>query len=279
LAAIYSEAFYVEIRGGRRFCILHRPKSRSLPRGAVVHVHAFAEEMNKSRRMVALAARALAANGWAVLLFDLDGCGDSSGEFTEATWSGWIEDALFARQWARDRVGEPCWLWGLRAGCLIAAEASAQSGGGTPLLLWQPVLSGRSHLTQFLRLKLANEALGQGEDRTGVKTLRTRLADGASVEIAGYALGPVLAAGLEQAELPLDRQLARVIWCEISSEPEPRLAPASQARVEGLRARGVDVSVVSGRGPLFWQTVEIAEVPTLVEATVGALENPSASAS
>ena len=37
------------------------------PRGAVVYVHPFAEELNKSRRMAALQARAMAAAGYAVV--------------------------------------------------------------------------------------------------------------------------------------------------------------------------------------------------------------------
>ena len=277
-AVVRSETFYAEVRGGRRFCILHQPDVGAVPRGVVVHVHAFAEEMNKSRRMVALAARALAASGRAVLLLDLDGCGDSSGEFGEATWSGWTEDVEFAQRWATERFGGACWLWGLRAGCLIVAEASARLGGRAPLLLWQPVLSGRLHLTQFLRLKLANEALGGAEERTGVSAVRARLAQGASVEIAGYMLGPLLATGLEQAELSLESQLAPVVWREVSAEAGPRLASASRVRVDSLRARGVAVDAAAVSGAPFWQTIEIAEAPMLVETTVAALEAADACA-
>ena len=242
----------------------------------MLHVHAFAEEMNKSRRMVALAARALAARGWSVLLIDLGGCGDSSGDFGEATWNGWIEDLLFAERWITEHIGGTCWLWGLRAGCLVAAEACGRLGGRSPLLLWQPVLSGRLHLTQFLRLKLASEALRQADERTGLKTLRTRLAEGTSCEIAGYMLNPSLGAGLEQAELHLDSQVAPVVWCELSADVEPTLAPASRVRLEALRGRSVTVDATVVRGPPFWQTAEIAEAPALVEATVGALERQDA---
>ncbi len=228
--------------------------------------------MNKSRRMVALAARALAASGWAVLLLDLDGCGDSCGDFGAATWSGWTDDVLFAHRWANERFGGQCWLWGLRAGCLVATEANARLGGRAPLLLWQPVLSGRLHLTQFLRLKLAYEVLGESNQRTGIKALRTRLSEGTPVEIAGYVLNPLLAAGLDHAELRTEPQLAPVVWREVGAEAEPRLAPASQAQIDGLRARGVAVDAVALSGPLFWQTVEIAESLTLVQSTVAALE-------
>ena len=69
-------------RAGQRFCVFH--PAQGVPRGAVVHVPALFEEMNKSRRMVALQARTLAAAGFAVLRIDLHGCGDSSGELA---WS------------------------------------------------------------------------------------------------------------------------------------------------------------------------------------------------
>jgi uncharacterized protein len=271
LVAVRSEVFYADVRGGRRFCIFHQPGPAVASRGAVLYAHAFAEEMNKSRRTVAVAARALAASGWSVLLVDLEGCGDSSGEFGEATWHGWVDDLLCAERWLADRAGGMCWLWGLRAGCLVAAEAGARLGGRYPLLLWQPVLSGRLHLTQFLRLKLAGEAIGQSEERTGVKALRARLAEGTRLEIAGYTLNPSLAAALESADLSLDCQAAPVVWCEIGTEAEPGLAPGSQVRVDGLRARGVGVDVVAISGPPFWHTVEIAEAPALVAATTRAL--------
>ena len=78
------EAFFLAAdngRAGQRLCIHHPPRRGEPARGAVLHLHAFAEEMNKSRRMVALQARALAEAGFAVLQIDLHGCGDSGGDF------------------------------------------------------------------------------------------------------------------------------------------------------------------------------------------------------
>ena len=62
------------------------------PRGRLLYLHPFAEEMNKSRRMAALACRALAAAGFAVLQIDLRGCGDSSADFGDASWADWQAD-------------------------------------------------------------------------------------------------------------------------------------------------------------------------------------------
>ncbi|MCK7493610.1 MAG: alpha/beta hydrolase [Comamonadaceae bacterium] len=76
--------------------------------------------MNKSRRMAALQSRALAAAGFAVLRVDLLGCGDSAGDFGDATWPRWVDDVVAAARWLRrqhpDAADAPLWLWGLRAG-------------------------------------------------------------------------------------------------------------------------------------------------------------------
>jgi uncharacterized protein len=272
LSGVCVKAFYADVRGGRRFCILHEPGTRSVRGGALVHVHAFAEEMNKSRRMVALAARVLAENGWAVLLMDLAGCGDSSGDFRDATWRGWVDDTLFAYDWLGTRFGGACWLWGSRAGCLIAAAAGVRLSGQVPLLFWQPVLAGRPHVAQFLRLKLASEALSQADERTDMQKLRSRLIKGECVEIGGYSLNPQLAEGLDRAELLLKRQQASVICLEVVSEDGIGLAPATRAHVEGLRARGVRIDAGTVIGPPFWRTVETAESPALAAATVAFLD-------
>ncbi len=70
------------------------------------------------------------------------------------------------------------------------------------LLFWQPVLSGKQFLQQFLRLKVAAQILGSAEAaRVDTRELRERLLRGDSVEVAGYELSPALAAGLEAADL------------------------------------------------------------------------------
>ena len=84
------EAFFLPgAAHGGRFCLLTRAAA---PVGTLVFVHAFAEEMSKSRRMVALAARAFAERGWNVLQVDLSGCGDSGGELADVSWATWIDD-------------------------------------------------------------------------------------------------------------------------------------------------------------------------------------------
>src|SRR5436190_21776504 len=91
--------------------------------GAMLYLHPFAEEMNKSRRMAAMQARALAAAGWTVLQLDLFGCGDSEGEFGSASWTQWLDDAAAAIEWLDADTGSTPALWGVRTGCLLTVQA------------------------------------------------------------------------------------------------------------------------------------------------------------
>lgn len=262
------EAFFLPASPGQRLCIHHPPTAPV--RGVVLYVPPWAEEMNKSRRMAALQSRALAAAGYAVLQLDLHGCGDSSGEFADATWQGWLLDIQTAAQWLQQRHPAPLWLWGLRTGALLATQAAAQLPGPCHLLLWQPVLSGKQVLQQFLRL-LAAANLQQGDAKTTLAHARAELAAGRCVEVAGYALPPALAQGLEAATLELPARTGQVVWLELSTREPATLQPASQPRLEAWRAAGQTVHAQALEGPAFWQTQEIEDAPALVAATTAAL--------
>ena len=267
--------------GGQRFCLYH-PPARTPAQGLVLYVHPFAEEMNKSRRMAALQSRAFADAGYAVLQIDLLGCGDSSGDFGDATWTAWTEDIVHGCQTLRrmaetpgGQTAAPLWLWGLRAGCLLAVEAAAQVGGPVNLLLWQPPASGKPLLQQFLRLKMAGDLLG-GQAKGRTETLRQQLADGNSVEIAGYTLASALAMGLDGAKLEsrssaLAQTIKRVEWIELSTREEASLSPASAHPIAQWRNVGTLVRSQVVNGPAFWQTTEIEEAPSLLPISVEAI--------
>ena len=263
------DAFFLPAENGQRLCLLRRPELALPARGSVVYVHPFAEEMNKSRRMAALQARALAEAGYWVLQVDLRGCGDSSGDFGDAAWSDWVDDVAMACGWIREQTGAPLWLWGLRTGCLLASEASRRVGA-TGLLLWQPVLSGKQFLQQFLRLRIAGDML-TGDSKGAMDRMRQQLAVGESVEVGGYKLSSGLANGLGKAELSLPDGITRVEWLELSGKPESELSPAAAMRLDQWKLPGRMLNAQVVCGPAFWQTAEIEECPALIEASVSAI--------
>ena len=266
------QAFFLDAgpaRPGSRFCLHHAP-ARMPAAGAIVQVHAFAEEMNKSRRMCALQARALAQAGFDVLQFDLLGCGDSSGDFGDATWDDWLDDVVLAAAWLRERTDAPLWLWGVRAGALIAAEAATRLAEPCNFLFWQAAASGKLVLQQFLRLKAA-ATLGDGQAKSILDDTRGKLAQGQAVEIAGYALNPRLAAGLQGAALQPPARAGVAVWLEVSSRETPSLLPAGVEAIRRWREAGHDVRASAVRGPMFWQSVETETAPALLEACTAAM--------
>ena len=275
------EAAYVNLHGGAqgsRLCLWHAP-ALAAPRALLVYVHPFAEEMNKSRRMAALQARAFAAAGHAVLQVDLLGCGDSPGDFSDATWAAWVNDVVGACEYARarhaaawpDAAPPPLWLWGLRAGCLLAAEAAARLDGACNLLFWQPTLQGKSVLQQFLRLHTAGVLLGKSAGQAA-ESPRQALAAGQTVDVAGYRVCPALASGLEAAKLLPPPRAGRLEWIEIATDADGSLSPAAAAALPGWTQAGWIGRQRSVAGPQFWQTTEVEVAPELVAATLLTLE-------
>lgn len=271
----FQEAFFLPrepVGQGQRYCLLHRPAPGLTLRGAIVYVHPWCEEMNKSRRMAALQARALAEQGWAVLQVDLLGCGDSSGDFGDASWGAWIDDLIAAAQWLHARFDAPLWFWGLRAGCLLAIEAANQLEGSANLLFWQPVLNGKTLLQQFLMLRLAG-LMQDGKAQGVIQGLRNELAAGQAIEVAGYVLAPALADGLAAASLRPPRQGGRAIWFEVMPQlgntPSPALVQAQKVWSEA----GTTVQLATVAGPQFWQTTEIEDAAELIGATLEKLVN------
>lgn len=272
----FDAFFLTTADGGRRLCLYH-PAAGATPLGAVLYVHPFAEEMNKCRRMAALQARQFAAAGYAVLQIDLLGCGDSSGDFGDASWHTWIDDVVQGAQWLAVRVAAPLLLWGLRSGCLLAAAAARRIEQPCSFLFWQPTLSGKTVLQQFLRLKVAGDMLGGGA-RGSIDALRQTLAAGAAVEIAGYLLSPALAAGLEQATLVPPPRAGRLEWLEVSTNAESALSPGFERAVVPWRQIGCEVRGEVLQGPAFWQTTEVEEAPALLAASLAALQRGAAAA-
>jgi uncharacterized protein len=258
--------------GGQRLHLHHTPPEGIPLKGALLYVHPWAEEMNKSRRMAALASRALAAEGWAVLQLDLLGCGDSSGDFGDASWQAWVDDVTRAAHWLQSRhPGAPLWLWGLRAGALLATSAAPRIGGPLNLLFWQPAQQGKALLQQFLRLKAAAQ-LADGGGKAILEAARAAMAAGQPVEVAGYLLPAALAQGMEAATLtPPAIAPGRLIWLEVSTHAEPTVTPAALAAWPRWQAAGWQLEGQSVPGPAFWQTTEIEDAPSLLAVTSAAL--------
>lgn len=269
-ADIPAEPFFLKAGSGQRFCLYHPPFPGKKHVGSFIYVHPFAEELNRSRRMAALQARAFAALGFGVLQIDLLGCGDSSGDFSDAQWSRWKDDLASAWNWLEKHAAVPIGLWGLRLGALLALDFSKESRNAVDkLVLWQPVVNGEVFLTQFLRMRMASEMLlGSNNKLVGTQEMRKMLAAGETIEVAGYELAPDLAASIDTLNLAdLGLPNTPIHWFEMVPEPGHPLPGAAARVMEGWRQQGVNLQTHPVPGGPFWASQEITESPALLSAT------------
>jgi exosortase A-associated hydrolase 2 len=191
-----EEAFFFEHEGSKLFAILHVPDPgdpRSVPRQSkgVVFCHPFAEEKALSHRVMVDFARFLCSNGYHVLRFDYRGCGDSEGDFEQATVTSRLSDIERAMGVFGERTGvtEPL-LFGLRFGGTLAAMVAEANSRVHGMILWEPVVQVRIYLLQFLRMQVMAEKFREGKVRMTRDELLKELKEGRCVDVLGFMLGP-----------------------------------------------------------------------------------------
>jgi len=259
-------AFFLEGLAGSLFCTGTLHTQGREQRRKVLIVPPFAEEMNKSRHVLAALSDALGKLGHDVLMTDFFGTGDSQGDFSEATLDIWRSDLDVTIE--RLAPQENLALIGLRAGALLAADA-VQRHQVKSLTLLHPMVDGRQQLTQMLRLRLAGGLMGGGEKETAAQ-LRQRLGQGECLEIAGYRLSGQLAGDLETLALKNIAPLGveQVNWIELAAGPDRPLMPASQGVIDAWGAADSEINHTVIVCDQFWATQEIVRCPGIVDAAM-----------
>jgi exosortase A-associated hydrolase 2 len=160
-----------------------------------------------------------------------------------------------ASRWLQERGGERVILWGLRLGALLAVDFAAYSQATyEKIVLWQPVLSGESMLNQFLHMNWsAEDGNASMQGRIGTREQRKHLADGESIEVAGYRLAAELVWAIDRLNLamPATPLPAPIHWTEFVSSKQS-LDGASLSVIEGWKGTGVSVSADIVAGAPFW---------------------------
>jgi uncharacterized protein len=196
-AAAVETPFFFERTDAQLFGLLHSPVG-AVSNTAFVMSHPFGEEKLWSHRVFVSVARALAQRGHAVLRFDYEGAGDSSGSSATTSLASHLADlsaafdTLLARQPSVQRVG----LIGLRLGASIAALFAESAGraqlADAPLVLWDPVIDGDSYFQEVLRSNLSTQLSVYGKVREDREALSARIRAGGSVNVDGYEIGRAL---------------------------------------------------------------------------------------
>ncbi len=225
--------------------------------------------MNRTRQTVRLLCGAAMQQGMAVIYPDLHGTGDSAGDFGDARWEQWLGDLETAAAWLQERGCTAIVVLGIRAGALLAWELLRR--GRFPvhsLVFWQPVLSGKSVVTDMLRMRIA--AAGEPGSGETVAGLRQQAGAGAPLEAAGYRLAPELVQALDASSIDAVSGMVMppIHWLEIVSEDAGPTRQAVLDTIARLRGQGARIELLRQPDPPFWATQEITVGQGTVAATV-----------
>ena len=177
------------------FGCYHEPRSGpQRPCGVILCPPVAYEYINSHRAYRQLAVR-LSQVGFPVLLFDLYGSGDSSGDDELEGIPPHLSDISTAIDEMRRRSGlaKVC-LVGLRLGGTLSMMVGAERGDVEGLVLWDPVVDGRVYIREMTTVH--QDLLGHSFSRPKLGTT-----NGTALEILGFALAHSLVADLETIDL------------------------------------------------------------------------------
>ena len=272
--SLSPHVFYLSAPSGRLFTLFRPPLASAAKRNRlVILVAPFGEEMNASRRAYSVLSQNLAASGIASLMFDFYGCGDSEGEFADASWQTWLQDLRSIVVYARQQWPEQTLQFlGLRSAALLIAEHIGNEGADNieRVVLWQPLLHGSEQVDQFLRLRLAANILqAQSAQRETTQTLREIARLQGRVEVAGYELSATLIDALDQRQwlslLQAARQCPPLTWLELGAHTE--LSGLRAQTAQGLRQHGIALECQHVVCKRFWAIADAPLPLALLERT------------
>jgi pimeloyl-ACP methyl ester carboxylesterase len=246
---------------GRTVAVLSRPVGPLRPVGWVI-CHSFGLEQIKLHRLEVVAARHLAAAGFPVLRFFVQGYGDSERRAQAVEFAWHLDGAIDAVSLVADMGGiEGVGLLGVRFGAIVAALAAERTDAAM-LGLWQPFATGSEFLRDFAQTALFERMLDQDVEGT------TPAAAGPPVgfregfrsegwkDLNGFRLSRRALDDISAIDLSRDLRTfhgsALVVGVSRSGAP-PRAAAEVAAHIRSIGARCVDASVKDDAAPMLGQ--------------------------
>jgi alpha/beta superfamily hydrolase len=199
-----DSAFFFEHSGHRLYAYLHVPTVAAKKTGCVL-VHPLMEERQDAHPVLRDLAEAMADQGFPTLRVDLYGCGDSSGEWEEATIEAWLHNIVGAAEQLRQRMGvESIVLAGLRFGATLAAMASNVTDARAVVMV-QPIVRGGGYIKDLLLASVTSDMVLHRKAGTTRERLIEDLESGRTVNLFGYHFTPTQFRAIKDIDLVRDR--------------------------------------------------------------------------
>tara|TARA_R100000005_G_scaffold87841_1_gene57281 strand:+ start:6944 stop:7735 length:792 start_codon:yes stop_codon:yes gene_type:complete len=239
------------------------------PGKAILCLPPLFEEMNLSRAVIAKQAQYFAAHGFPTCVMDYYGTGDSEGNIEDANASAWLEDVVASGVWLKQQGATEIILWGVRFGGLMLLHFQKTLHRKLPILrqlVWKPVTEGKLYTNQLLRVKHANTLLRGSNEKVN---WRQRIAEGDTVEVAGYIMNEYLLSSIENLTSTSTTQpQTHIGWMELGAHT---ITPAAERVVSSWDDNLYQLDTLAT--PLFWHTPETFTVPALYPHSLAILEN------
>lgn len=209
------EPFYFDSHGHALFGCCHAPAGGVGRDCAVLLCYPLGHEYLQFHRSYRQLARHLTASGFAVLRFDYFGCGDSAGDDGQGGIDCWLHNIKAARAELRSKAGcgRIC-LVGARLGATLAMLAVSQHGGGDAMVLWDPVISGKTYLEEMFAAH--REMLRRCHVR-----VKERPSDETMIELLGFSYRRSFLRELEAVDLLAVQKCGARRALLIQSQEEP----------------------------------------------------------
>ena len=241
--------------------MLHLPEGARRDIG-VVFCDAFEDERRTTCLAMTRLAREVAARGFAALRFDYWGCGDSPGDFADATVSTRLADIRSASAFLRAEAGvRKLCLLGLRFGATLASQAAEGTADCAALVLIQPEPDGKAYVDSLIKRKLVRGMItrAQGGEQVG--------GAGADViDLDGYALTQRTVKEMRECIIAPGRVAFRgpVLVVQISFNESIR--PEARAVCAAYEGAGAKVDVRALVMPPLWSRIDVTATEALNEA-------------
>ena len=255
---------------GRLFLSLQHNSARKTAAacaGAVVILPPFADEMNKSRHLLANLMRQLAANGYDSFLLDNYGTGDSEGDLDLTTADIWRTDLQQLLQRIAQCGYQQLSFVAVRFGSLQLFDLLNHYPLPLrlqQLVLWQPWFDTAKFWQQFARIKLA-QSLGSN-DKLTLADLTQQLSAGADIEIAGYPINATFYTSLMQLQSQFPAVLTKTPVHWFNSTTTTTVASAVQQHAAAL-SQQCQLKLVHLPCQPYWQATELVQAPELISQT------------
>ena len=146
-----EEHFYFNSDGYNLYAVYFQATDNIRDENFII-CHPFAEEKKNTQRFFVELARSICKIGYSVLLFDLRGCGDSEGIFSDTNISVWIQDINNSISYLQKTYNSNIISFiGLRFSAFLGLLLAENKDKFKRIIVIEPVLDLKDYFSQIIR--------------------------------------------------------------------------------------------------------------------------------